>query len=166
MRPIGNMFTYGTENFNVVTILSHEDGHCHIITPTTQGLTYSDDPLPIDLSPHHTVYYEPMVTMIAELHAVANTTIAPTYTDPIELSQAMKGLHMRDMLGADDDGADDKGVNDIDITRMDQNSPNNDYKLRGKAMDVTQMDFTVDRSLWETNFSRAPSRHISKANAD
>ena len=75
-----------------------------------------------------------MVTMIAELHAVANTTIAPTYTDPIELSQAMKGLHMRDMLGYDDDGADEDGVDDNDITRMVQHNLNNDYQLGGSTL--------------------------------
>ena len=48
-----------------------------------------DDPLPIPLPPHHTVYEEPMATMIAELHAVADTTLVPTYTDPLVLSQAM-----------------------------------------------------------------------------
>ena len=67
--------------------------------------------------------------MIAELHAAADTTLVPTYTDPLELSQAMQGLHMRDMLGYDDDGADEDGVNDIDITRMAPNSTNYDYQL-------------------------------------
>ena len=42
--------------------------------------------------------------MIAELHAVADTTLVSTYTDP--LIAAMQGLHMRDMLGYDD-GADE-----------------------------------------------------------
>ena len=72
-----------------------------------------------------------MATMIAELYAVADTTLVPTYTDPLELSQAMQSLHMRDMLGYDDDGADEDGVNDIDITRMAPNSTNNDYQLGG-----------------------------------
>ena len=66
---------------------------------TTQGLTYSDDPLPKSLPQHHTAYDEPMATMIAELHAVADTRHVPTYNDTIELSQALQGLHMRDMLG-------------------------------------------------------------------
>ena len=57
--------------------------------------------------------------MIAELHAVADTTFAPTHTDPIELSKAMQGLHIRDMLGYDDYGVDEDGVDNIDITRMD-----------------------------------------------
>jgi len=42
---------------------------------------------------------EPMATKIAELHSVVDTTLAPAYTDPIELSQAMQGFHMRDILG-------------------------------------------------------------------
>ena len=88
--------------------------------PTTQELIYSDDPLliahfpfPIALPPHHTPYNETMATMIAELHAVTDITVLHTYTDPIELSQAMQGLHMRGMLGDDDDGADEEDVNDI-----------------------------------------------------
>ena len=56
--------------------------------------------------------------MIAELHSVADTTLAPTYTDPIALSQAMQGFHMRDILG--NDILDEDGDNDIDITRMNQ----------------------------------------------
>ena len=56
--------------------------------PATQGMTYCDDPLPIPL-PHQSAYTEPLATMIAELHAVADTILVPTYTDPIELSQVM-----------------------------------------------------------------------------
>ena len=57
-----------------------------------------------------------LLMLIAELHAVVDTTLVP-----IELSQTMQGLHMLEMLGYDDDGADEVGVNDIDIH---QNSPN------------------------------------------
>ena len=64
-----------------------------------------------------------LLMLIAELHAVVDTTLVP-----IELSQTMQGLHMLEMLGYDDDGADEVGVNDIDIH---QNSPNNDYQLGG-----------------------------------
>ena len=98
---------------------------------------------------------------------------------------------MRDMLGYDDYDADEDGVNDIDITRMVHNDLNNDYQLggsvqlqtalralisefsdifsysvKGKAMDVPPMEFNIDRSLWETNFNRAPSRHISTEKYD
>ena len=31
------------------------------------------------------------------VHAVADTTLVPTYTDPMELSQATQGLYMRDI---------------------------------------------------------------------
>ena len=162
----------------VATILYHENDHGHIMMPTTQGMTYGDDePLPIPLPPHHTAYDEPMATMIAELHAVADTTLVLTYTDPIELSQAIQGLHMPDMLEYDDDGA-----NYIDITRMDPISTNNDYQLggsehlqkafhaliaefhdifsysvKGKAMDVPPKEFTVDRDQWDTNLNRVQS---------
>ena len=87
---------------------------------------------------------------------------------------------MRDMLGYDDDG-----VNDIDITRMDPTITNNNYQLggsqhlqkalhaliaefrdifscsvKGKAMDVPPMEFTVDRAKWETNLNRAILTYI------
>ena len=73
------------------------------------------------------------------------------------------------------------------ITRMVQHNLNNDYQLggsaqlqhplpwlmslyfssvKGKAMDVPPMEFTIDRSLCETNLNRAPSRHISTEKHD
>ena len=102
----------------MATILTSDSDSAPFIRPTTLAVTYSDAPLPKPLPSHHTAYDEPMATMIAELHAVADTTLVPTYTDPLELSQAMHGLYMRDVLGYDDDGADEDDVNDIDITRM------------------------------------------------
>jgi hypothetical protein len=57
-----------------------------------------------------------MATMVAEIHAVADTTYLPTYTDPLQLAQAMHGLHMSEMLGYNDD----EGVNYIDTSLMDQ----------------------------------------------
>ena len=109
--------------------------------------------------------------MIAKLHAVADTKPVPTYTNPLELSQATQGLHMRDMLDYEDDGADEDVFNDIDIALMAPNSTNNDYQLggskhlqkalhliaefydifsysvKGKAMDAPPMELIVDRSL-------------------
>ena len=35
------------------------------------------------------------------------------------------------------------------------------YSVKGKAMDVPPMEFTIDHSKWETNQNRAPSRHVS-----
>ena len=63
-----------------------------------------DSPLPIPLPPHHSTYYEPMATMVAERHAVADTTYLPKYTDPLQVAQAMHGLHMSEMLWYDVDG--------------------------------------------------------------
>jgi len=71
MLTLDYLFTYGTDN---------ENDNGHIIMSTNPGLTYSDDPLPIPLPPHHTSHNEPMETMIAELaelHAVADTTLIP-----------------------------------------------------------------------------------------
>ena len=64
---------------------------------------HQDGPLPI-LLPHHSTDTEPMATMVAELHAVAATTYLPTYTDPLQLAQAIHGLQMSEMLGYDDEG--------------------------------------------------------------
>ena len=62
-------------------------------------------PFPILLPPHHSTYMDPMV---AELHAIADTTYLPTYTDPLQLAQAMHALHMSNMLGYD--GAEMRGL--------------------------------------------------------
>jgi hypothetical protein len=70
-----------------------------------------------------------MDPMVAELHAIADTTYLPTYTDPLQLAQAMHALHMSNMLGYD--GAENEGVNDIDTTLMAPNVPNADYTLGG-----------------------------------
>ena len=102
----------------MATILTRDIEHVPFIMPTTQGLTNCDGPFPKSLPQHHTAYDEPMATMIAELHAESDTTLIPIYTAPIELSQALQGLHMRDILGYDDDGADEDGVDDIDITHI------------------------------------------------
>ena len=56
--------------------------------------------------------------MVAELYAAADTTYLLTCTDPMQLAQAMHGMHMSEMLGYDDDGADDEGINDIDTSLM------------------------------------------------
>jgi len=49
---------------------------------------HQNGPLPIHL-PHH-ILLIPMATTVAELHAVADTTYLPTYTDPLQLAQAMQ----------------------------------------------------------------------------
>ena len=43
--------------------------------------------------------------MVAELHAVADTPHLTTYTDYLQLAQAIHGLHMSEMLGYNNDGA-------------------------------------------------------------
>jgi len=61
--------------------------------------------------------------METEIHAVADTTYLPWYTDPLQLAQAMHGLHVYEMFRYDDDGAEDEGVNDIDTTKISSNMP-------------------------------------------
>ena len=70
--------------------------------PKIKGLTNCDGPLPTYLPPHHAAYDETTETIIAELHAVVDITLVPTYTDLIELSHRSYS----DMLGYDNDGGD------------------------------------------------------------
>ena len=91
---------------------------------------------------------------------------------------------MSEMLGYDDDRADDQGVNDIDTTLMAPNVPNEDnileghqhyrpsfaliqqyrdifsHSVKGKAMDVPPMEFTIDHTMWETNQNIEASRDV------
>ena len=87
----------------------------------------------------------------------------------------MHGLHMSEMFGYDDDGADIEGVDDIDTSEMAPYATNGDFKLggsptsqaklralikqysdifsnsvKGKAMAVPPMEFTIDHRKWET----------------
>jgi len=57
-------------------------------------------------------------SMSAELHAVADTTHAPTYTEPIQLSEVVKGIHMNDIQGYEEYGADECGMDDIETSLM------------------------------------------------
>ena len=91
----------------------------------------------------------------------------------------MQGLHMRDMLGYDDDGADEYGVNDIDITRMDGETHQHQqwlstggsqylhavitefHDIFSHSVKVNAMDVPpVDRTQWETNLNHAVSSYI------
>ena len=91
------------------------------------------------------------------------------------------------MLEYEDDGSSADGPNDIDISNMRSNDNNMDYDLggssylqqqlillmqeyqdifsynvKGKAMQVPPMQFTVFTDQWESNPNRLPSRHISR----
>ena len=46
-------------------------------------------------------------------------------------------------------------------TLLQQYSDKFSYSVKGKAMDVPPMEFTIDHAKWETNQNRAPSRHVS-----
>ena len=68
---------------NIVAMETLTQTRHNIADNFTATLTnlYHDGPLPIPLSPRAT-YIEPLATMVAELHAVADTTYLPTYADP------------------------------------------------------------------------------------
>jgi hypothetical protein len=139
-----------------------------------------------DYAPQHQHYEGPMAVLFANIHTLADTAFVPTYTDEDQLTQAIQGLHLSEILGFDDDGADEEGPNDIDISRMTENAPNDDYTIggspelqsgiraligeykdifsysvKGKAVNVPSMEFTVNKTEWESNANRAASRRIS-----
>jgi transposase InsO family protein len=129
-----------------------------------------------------------MHVLFAHVHAQADTTFLPTFTDVEDITQTLQHMHLSDILEYADDGADMEGPNDIDVSRMLTGTPNDDFQLggspelqrqlrelihefgdifsynvKGKAMDVPPMTFTVDTTKWETTANRLPSRLISVA---
>jgi len=56
-----------------------------------------------------------------------------TYEDAEELTQALQGLHMSQILGVDDNGSDDDVPNGIDISiiRISRTARNDDYTIGG-----------------------------------
>ena len=116
----------------------------------------------------------------------------PTYADVDTVSAILQHLHMSELLRHDVDDIffDMEGPNDIEISRMvPGGQPNNDFTIegspefqqriqkllneyddifsfivKGKAMAVPPMHFTVDTDGWETPANRLPSRHISFEN--
>jgi len=77
--------------------------------------------------------------------AIAVTEHKPTYEDTKELTQALKDLHVRQILRIDYDRADEEGLNDIDISRMNDSSRNDDYTIGGSL--ALQEMFYASRSM-------------------
>ena len=95
----------------------------------------------------------------------------------------LQHLHMSDLIHYDDDAIDPDGPDDIDVSRMVQNgTADNDYtigrhpafqeqirqllheyddifcyKVKGKAMSVPLMTFTVAKNDWKVPANRLPS---------
>ena len=124
-----------------------------------------------------------MDTLFAQIDTITDNEHKPTYEDANELTQALQGLHMSQILGIDDDRADEEGPNDIDISRMNGAARDDDYTIggstilqkelhslikeyddifsysvKGKSMAVPPMQFEVDK---ESSDNRLPSRQIS-----
>ena len=103
--------------------------------------------------------------------AITENNHKPTCEDTDELTQALQGLHMSQILGIDDDGA-EEGPNDIDISRMNGSARNDDYTIggspalqedlhalikeyddifsysvKGRSMHVPPMEIDVDKKL-------------------
>ena len=128
-----------------------------------------------------------MATLLHHITSIADTSHIPTFTSAEDMTQTLQHLHLGDMLEYEDDGSSADGPNDIDISNMRSNDNNMDYDLggssylqqqlillmqeyqdifsynvKGKAMQVPPMQFTVFTDQWESNPNRLPSRHISR----
>ena len=81
----------------------------------------------------HSEYGGDMETLFAQIDSITDNEHKPTYEDANELTQALQGLHMSQILGIDDDGADEEGPNDLDISRMNGTARNDDYTIGGST---------------------------------
>jgi len=114
--------------------------------PTTQGLTYSDDPLPKSY---------PYRNIIPPSHGDYDrrgscSRVYYTCTHmltPLSCHKPCKVCICVTCWGDDDDGADEDGVNDIDNTRMVQNNLNNDYQLGALHSLIAEFSNTVSYSV-------------------
>jgi len=97
-------------------------------TNTWSARIHQNDPSPILLPTHHSAYTEPMATKVAELHAVVDTTNLHTYTNPLQLAQAMHGFAYVWDVRVPWRWAVDEGAKDI-TALMVPNAPNADFKL-------------------------------------
>jgi len=126
-------------------------------------------------------------TLFHHIQATADTNSVPTHENDEEMISTLQHLHMSDLLQHDDDAIDPNGPNDIDVSRIVPNgTANNDYTIRGhpafqrqirpliheyddicsynvkgKAMYVPPMTFTVATNDWKAPVNRLPSRLIS-----
>ena len=95
------------------------------------------------------------------------------------MTTTLQHLHMSDLLTYDDEGVDESGPNDIDYLRMLPGQTNDDFTIggsfdlqqrirkllheyadifsfnvKGKAMSVPPMEFTVDTARWKAPANR------------
>jgi hypothetical protein len=123
---------------------------------------------------------------VYHIQSQADTSFLPKYDGVKDMTTTLQHLHMSDLLTHDDEGVDENGPNDIDYVRMLPGQTNDDFTIggsaelqqrirkilheyedifsfnvKGKAMLVPPMEFTVDKVRWEAPANRLPSRHIS-----
>ena len=79
-------------------------------------------------STQHSVYVGNMKTLHAQ---ISDKDHRKTYEDAEELTQALEGLLMSQILDIDDESADEDGPNDIDTSRMNETTRNDDYSIGG-----------------------------------
>ena len=143
-------------------------------------------PVPSNHGTLTTSSLDDMATLLHHISSIADTSNVPKYTSTDDMTQTLQHLHLGDMLEYEDDGSSADGPNDIDISNMlpDVRSMDYDlggssnlqqhlialmeeyrdifsYNVKGKAMQVPPMQFTVFTDQWESNLNRLPSRHIS-----
>ena len=123
----------------------------------------------------HSNYPPELETLFYHIEAAGDTTHIPAYTSVDDMTQTIQQLHLSDILDYDDDGTSMDGPNDIDISCMTQiptltdydigGSPNLrrriqllmheyrdifSYNVKGKAMSVPPMKFSVNIDKWES----------------
>ena len=72
-----------------------------------------------------------METLFAQISAITDNEHEPTYEDTEELTQALQGLHMSQILGIDDVGAVEERPNEIGISSMNESARNDDDTIGG-----------------------------------
>ena len=76
----------------------------------------------------HSAYVGNMKTLHAQ---TSDNDHRKIYEDAEELTQALEGLLMSQILDIDDESVDEDGPNDIDTSRMNETTRNDDYSIGG-----------------------------------
>ena len=156
------------------------DGHTHIVTARStseERRIYAERNKEGELA-QHSGYSGDMETLFAQIDAITDNALKTTYEDTEELTQALQGLHMSQILGIDDDGADENDPNDIDISKNGTTLQDNLHALMNEYDDIAtlsregrwmshQWNLTrikssgkVARTVWRSDRSASRSKRL------